>query len=863
MAWITSVMALDSNNISNDKLYGYQAGDIIIGGLFPIHQFGTSAQTCGYIRETEVSLQLMQAMIFAIQRINKRNDLLPGITLGFQIHDTCSRDTIALKESIAMLGDNGPGINFLDQYYRLPRCINESQVEIHQRNRKKRIVGLIGPGSSRESVLVSDLLNIFQIPQISYSSTSDDLSKKERYKYFLRTVPRDYLQVHAIIDLCLHYNWSYVQFVYSEGSYGENGYKNFRSQISGLNLCIAAEYELAQSATLQRYDNVISDILSKSNKAKVVILFCNWGEMAQLLEAADRANAAGKIIFIGSDDWTTNTYYMNSSNYVAEGSLYFQLHGEYVADFDDYFTTLTPYNVDRRENPWFNESWEANFNCKLPPAKKNVCDRNLRWTNLTGGFIQGRKIIYVINAVYAYAHALHKMHKDLCGGAGGLCASMSSINGQLLLKYLLQVNFQDIVNRSRVQFDRKGDIKDGGYDIDNLQRHSTIYRSEKVGLWMSDDLSLSEAKIQWPIGNISHIVKSECSQPCQPGSFRIPKAEVCCWVCAECISKQYFNYSLSQCIDCPLGYWPHDNRTSCIKVKVSHVQMGEPITIALISFAVFGALLLFFVVLIYIKYNNHPIIKASGRELCYCIMFSFGIICVNCLTSLVSPSISLCTWSRISVGLSFSLCYGAMLVKTTRIYRIFRHNKTLKRPLFTSPQSQLCMVASIATLRLLIIMVWIIIQPPEIHKVEYSQGKEVRLLCKESLIGVAITLTMDSCLIIVCTVFAFLTRHLPENFNEAKFINFSMFAVVIVWLAFIPAYFTTDSRLQFIIIPIADFISVTVTMLFLFAPKFLRIFGYTTATTGRIGVGASSLTIKPAPTTTFTSGGLLLADHCH
>lgn len=48
---------------------------------------------------------------------------------------------------------------------------------------------------------------------------------------------------------------------------------------------------------------------------------------------------------------------------------------------------------------------------------------------------------FVIDAVYAMAHALHNMHKDLCPGKVGLCPKMDSINGTLLLKYIRYVNF--------------------------------------------------------------------------------------------------------------------------------------------------------------------------------------------------------------------------------------------------------------------------------------------------------------------------------------------------------------------------------------------------------------------------------------
>lgn len=54
---------------------------------------------------------------------------------------------------------------------------------------------------------------------------------------------------------------------------------------------------------------------------------------------------------------------------------------------------------------------------------------------------QEGKVQFVIDAVYAMAHALHDMHKDLCPGKVGLCSKMDTINGTVLLKYIRNVNF--------------------------------------------------------------------------------------------------------------------------------------------------------------------------------------------------------------------------------------------------------------------------------------------------------------------------------------------------------------------------------------------------------------------------------------
>lgn len=54
---------------------------------------------------------------------------------------------------------------------------------------------------------------------------------------------------------------------------------------------------------------------------------------------------------------------------------------------------------------------------------------------------QEGKVQFVIDAVYAMAHALHNMHQELCPGKVGLCAKMDPINGSHLLKHIRRLNF--------------------------------------------------------------------------------------------------------------------------------------------------------------------------------------------------------------------------------------------------------------------------------------------------------------------------------------------------------------------------------------------------------------------------------------
>lgn len=54
---------------------------------------------------------------------------------------------------------------------------------------------------------------------------------------------------------------------------------------------------------------------------------------------------------------------------------------------------------------------------------------------------QEGKVQFVIDAVYAMAHALHSMHIDLCPGSMGVCEKMDPVEGRMLLQYIRSVNF--------------------------------------------------------------------------------------------------------------------------------------------------------------------------------------------------------------------------------------------------------------------------------------------------------------------------------------------------------------------------------------------------------------------------------------
>lgn len=205
---------LVSAQANERRVVAHMPGDIIIGALFSVHHQPTvdkvHERKCGEVRE-QYGIQRVEAMLHTLDRINLDPTLLPNITLGCEIRDSCWHSAVALEQSIEFIRDS---LISSEEEEGMVRCVDGSSSSFHS---KKPIVGVIGPGSSSVAIQVQNLLQLFNIPQIAYSATSMDLSDKTLFKYFMRVVPSDAQQARAMVDIVKRYNWTYVSAVHTEG----------------------------------------------------------------------------------------------------------------------------------------------------------------------------------------------------------------------------------------------------------------------------------------------------------------------------------------------------------------------------------------------------------------------------------------------------------------------------------------------------------------------------------------------------------------------------------------------------------------------------------------------------------------------
>ena len=259
---------------------------VYLGGLFPVHGAG-GLFNAGF--------EMAMGMVYAVETINQNEEILPNISLGFDIHDTFRHVNTALEESLAFLSQQCSG------------------TAIGANSTERYFSGVVGAASSSVSVPLASLLRLFNLPQISPASTAESLSNKEEFEFFYRTVPPDSGQVQVMYNLVKLFNWTYVSIIYSADVYGESGFKGLQKAFeedNSSNICIANSIPLSPTANDLAYDDAVNRLMDNYRKnATVVILFAIHRTAIRVTQAWQRRQAVNprdEITWIVSDSAARN-----------------------------------------------------------------------------------------------------------------------------------------------------------------------------------------------------------------------------------------------------------------------------------------------------------------------------------------------------------------------------------------------------------------------------------------------------------------------------------------------------------------------------------------------------------------------------
>ncbi|XP_045930168.1 extracellular calcium-sensing receptor-like [Micropterus dolomieu] len=785
----------------------YKAGDVVLGGLFEIHLFSVFPEL-SFTSEPQQptchgfdtpGFRNAMTMTFAIDEINRNSNLLPNVTLGYSLYDNCVKLGIGFRAALSLVSGQE------EQFILDETCKGNPSV-----------LGIVGDSTSTSSIAISSVLGLYRVPMVSYYATCSCLSDRQKFPSFFRTIPSDTFQVRSVIYILNRFGWTWAGLLVSDDDYGLYAARSFQSDFVQSGGGCLAYLEVLPWANDPAELRRIVDIMKKST-ARVVIVFAHESYIFGLMEEVVRQNVTG-LQWMASEAWIAAAVFQipHLMPYLV-GTMGIAIRRGEIAGLRDFLLQIRP---DQHNNDYGNsmvkQFWEYTFQCRFTPppegwveAGGELCTGQEDLENMETEFLDISNLrpeYNVYKAVYALAYALDEMLQCQPGRgpfSGHSCATLQRLEPWQLVYYVEKVNFTTPCG-DQVSFDENGDALPI-YDIMNwlwlpdgrttLQKVGEVKRSAFKG----EELTIDEDRIFWNIES-KKPPRSVCSESCPPGTRMARKKgePVCCFDCIPCSEGKISNKTDStECISCPEDFWSSPQRDHCVPKKTEFLSYHEPLGICLTTTSLLGTFICDVVLGIFSYHRSTPIVRANNSELSFLLLGSLKLCFLCSLLFIGRPRLWTCQLRHAAFGISFVLCVSCILVKTMVVLAVFKASKpgggaSLK---WFGAVQQRGTVIVLTSIQAAICTAWLVSSSPAPHKnTQYSNDKIVYECVVGSTVGFAVLLGYIGLLATLSFLIAFIARNLPDNFNEAKLITFSMLIFCAVWVAFVPAYISSPGK---------------------------------------------------------------------
>ncbi|XP_076591315.1 extracellular calcium-sensing receptor-like [Chaetodon auriga] len=811
----------------------HKAGDVVLGGLFQVHFFSIFPDL-SFTSEPQpptchgfdvVGFRRAQTMAFAIDEINRNSNLLPNVTLGYSLYDHCIKLGIGFRAALLLASGQD------EQFIAHNTCVGTPPV-----------LGIVGDSSSTHSIAISTVLGLYRVPMVSYFSTCSCLSDRQKFPSFFRTIPSDAFQVRAMIQILKHFGWTWAGLLVSDDDYGLHAARSFQSDLAQSGGGCLAYLEVLPWDNDPTELRRIVDVMKKST-ARVVIGFAHESSMINVMEEVVRQNVTG-LQWMASEAWTAATVFQTPDlmPYLG-GTLGIAIRRGEIPGLREFLLQIRPdqHHNNSIGNSMVNQFWEHTFQCRLSPAPEGwmeaggtLCtgQENLEQVETELLDISNLRPEYnIYKAVYALAYALDDMLQCEPGRgpfSGHSCGNLKRLEPWQLVYYLDRINFTTPFG-DQVAFDENGDVLPI-YDIMNwlwlpdgrteVQNVGEVKRSAFKG----EELTIHGSKIFWNFKSKGP-PRSVCSESCPPGT-RIARKKgepECCFDCIPCSEGKISNKTDStECTSCPEDFWSSPQRDHCVPKKTEFLSYHEPLGICLTAASLLGTCICAGVLGIFVYHRKTPIVRANNSELSFQLLLSLKLCFLCSLLFIGRPVLWTCQLRHAAFGISFVLCVSCILMKTMVVLAVFKASKpgggaSLK---WFGVLQQRGTVIVLTSIQAAICTVWIVSASPAPHKnTQYHNDKIVYECVVGSTVGFAVLLGYIGSLAILSCLIAFIARNLPDSFNEAKLITFSMLIFCAVWVAFIPAYISSPGKYSDAVEVFAILASSFGLLLALFGPK--------------------------------------------
>ncbi|XP_075117072.1 vomeronasal type-2 receptor 26-like [Leptodactylus fuscus] len=724
------------------------------------------------------------SFIYAVDEINNNPDLLPNITLGYHIVDTCS-DSLKTAHAFfrILAGRNMAAPNYF--------CGDHGKV-----------AAFVVDSNYHTSHTMIPLFNLYKYTQLMFGVSHPILHDRDLYPTSYQFTPDDRNRYEAIVMFVHYRGWNWVGIITTGEGSNEVGVKELRKLMAKSGICINYVINIGD-----RYEKTTKHISVINNSTAEVAIVCGpysikyWNFISRCRKLVEN------ITLILHESWAD----LLVSNEVfpgqfLNGSIVFIPERRGILKVENFIYHVNP--ITHPNDPLLEDIYYRVFRCLTKDNNKNYF---YKWVYKVSGKncteihriptksyeSKDTSLYYTYISVYILAHALHKMKVT------GKKLSMYQIQDKFQ-KYMKYVHFKD-PNGKDIFFNDDGDVY-FPWEIENW----VVYISGNLFGYKAKIIASieeeSKGKYNIYLGNEelvwknNRMPKSRCNDRCSPGFRKAPNGgyHVCCYDCVPCSEDEMSNKTDSDsCYKCPEEEWPDEKKVKCIPKTYEFLSYGKDILVyVFMSFSLLFSIITLFVLGIFIYYWDSPIVKANNRTVSFILLVSIllGFLCV--LFFLGRPMDITCLLRQTSFGIFFSIGVSSVLAKTITVCIAFKATKPgsvwVK---WISSKVSYSVILVCSSVQILICVIWLLVSPPYVEFDHQSYPGKIIIQCNEgSDLWFYSMLGYMGLLAAVSFLLAFMVRTLPDSFNEAKYITFSMLLFCSVWIAMIPAYLSTRGK---------------------------------------------------------------------
>ena len=286
--------------------------------------------------------------------------------------------------------------------------------------------------------------------------------------------------------------------------------------------------------------------------------------------------------------------------------------------------------------------------------------------------------------------------------------------------------------------------------------------------------------------NITLNLSTFCDVVCMPGHYPIYIIGKCCWKCISCDADTVKKaVGLQVCSKCDKSIsMANKNQTECLHYKYDFFTPSKTKVDMVLVLSLSGFLYTVFFLSVFAIYRDTPVVKASNFLLSVIQLSIHAMLNMHIFISILPQVKIICIGNVIVGGYLLKLVIGIYIIKTNQLLSVFKSKTMLRRTVFLKLREMLIPGMFLTANSFLTLILF------EEFNVTYGILKGKNGLVRYKYCNVSFQFYIDILSVIsmsvICSIQAFRSRHLPANYNEAKYVTVAMFTSTIFLILSIP-----------------------------------------------------------------------------